>query len=119
MSRILAVDDTLALRAMLIECLTRAGHLVTTAGDGAEALERLRADRPDLVITDLNMPRMDGLDFIAAARQEPVGRGLPILLLTSETAPELRRRARAVKATGWLQKPFEPKRMLSLVAQLA
>lgn len=119
MSRILAVDDTLALRAMLAECLTRAGHRVSTAGDGVEGLERLRADRPDIVITDLNMPRMDGLDFIAAARAEPVGRGLPILLLTSETAPDLRRRAREVRVTGWLQKPFDPEAILGLVAQLA
>ncbi|MHA3978171.1 response regulator [Halovulum sp. GXIMD14794] len=116
--KVLAVDDTLALRAMLTDCLKGAGHTVSTASDGHEALGVLRTDRPDIVITDLNMPVMDGLDFLAKARRDPAGRGLPILLLTSETSPDLRRRAEQLRATGWLPKPFDPAQILSLVAHL-
>jgi two-component system chemotaxis response regulator CheY len=119
MSRVLAVDDTRALRTMLADCLRRGGHEVFIACDGIEALEALKAHRPDMVITDLNMPRMNGLDFIEAARREPEGRDLPMLLLTTETAQALKDRARAVKATGWLTKPFDPDQILGLVEQLA
>lgn len=119
MSRILAVDDTRSLLNMLKACLERGGHEVFTAKDGVEALEKLREHQPDLVITDLNMPRMNGLEFIAAARGKPEGRALPILLLTTETAQELKDRAREVKATGWLTKPFDPDQILGLVARLA
>lgn len=119
MSRILAVDDTRALLTMLKACLERGGHEVFTAKDGVEALEKLREHRPDLVITDLNMPKMNGLEFIAAARQEPEGRSLPMLLLTTETAQALKDKAKQVKATGWLTKPFDPDQILGLVARLA
>lgn len=119
MSLVLAVDDTRALRAMLADCLKKGGHQVVLAADGVEALEQLRKHRPDMVITDLNMPRMNGLDFIEAARREPEGHSLPMLLLTTETAQALKDRARAVKATGWLNKPFDPQQILSLVEQLA
>ncbi len=118
MSRVLAVDDTRALRSMLVDCLTQAGHEVFEASDGREALDQLRLHRPDIVITDLNMPVMDGLDFIAAARTEPEGRAVPMLLLTTETAQALKDRARAVKATGWLTKPFDPDQILGLVDRL-
>ncbi|MEM7615906.1 MAG: response regulator [Pseudomonadota bacterium] len=119
MSTVLAVDDTRALRAMLADCLKKGGHEVILACDGVEALDQLRKHKPDMVITDLNMPRMNGLDFIEAARREPEGKALPMLLLTTETAQALKDRAKAVRATGWLTKPFDPKQILSLVDQLA
>jgi two-component system chemotaxis response regulator CheY len=119
MTKILAVDDSRTLREMLANCLTRAGHEVYTACDGVEALAALRLHRPDIVITDLNMPVMDGLDFIEAARADDCGRGVPLLLLTTETAEELKMRARKVGATGWLTKPFNESQVLSLVEQLA
>ena len=119
MSRILAVDDTRALRNLLVDCLKNAGHEVVVASDGREALDQLREHRPDMVITDLNMPIMNGLEFIEAARQDPAGQHVPMLLLTTETAQELKERAREVKATGWLSKPFDPGQIVSLVARLA
>ena len=119
MSCVLAVDDTRALLNMLADCLKRGGHDVVLAGDGVEALDKLRQHRPDIVITDLNMPRMNGLDFIEAARKEPEGANLPMLLLTTETAQSLKERAREVKATGWLTKPFDPGQILELVNQLS
>jgi two-component system, chemotaxis family, chemotaxis protein CheY len=119
MKRILAVDDSRTLREMLFDCLTGAGHEVFTARDGAEGLAALRAHRPDIVITDLNMPVMDGLDFIEAARADDAGRGVPLLLLTTETAGELKLRARKIGATGWLTKPFNEAQILGLIDQLA
>ena len=119
MTKILAVDDSRTLREMLANCLTRAGHEVYTACDGVEALAALRLHRPDIVITDLNMPVMDGLDFIEAARADDSGRDVPLLLLTTETAEELKLRARRVGATGWLTKPFNETQVLGLVKQLA
>ena len=118
MKRVLAVDDTITFRIMLANCLRKAGHEVIEAQDGKEALEKLLADPPDIVITDLNMPVMNGLEFIEAARQESAGRALPMLLLTTEVADHLKKRAREVGATGWLTKPFDPTQILRLVDQL-
>ncbi|MEL6978877.1 MAG: response regulator [Pseudomonadota bacterium] len=118
MKRVLAVDDTITFRIMLAGCLKKAGHTVIEAEDGKQALEKLLADPPDIVITDLNMPVMNGLEFIEAARKEPEGRALPMLLLTTEVADHLKQRAREVGATGWLTKPFDPDQILRLVDQL-
>jgi two-component system chemotaxis response regulator CheY len=119
MKRVLAVDDSRTLRDMLSDCLSSAGHEVITACDGAEVLKALREHLPDIVFTDLNMPVMNGLDFIAAARAEEAGRDLPLLLLTTETAADLKDRARQIGATGWLTKPFNAEQMLALIDQLA
>jgi two-component system, chemotaxis family, chemotaxis protein CheY len=118
-SRVLAVDDSPTLLGMLVRCLRDGGHEVFTASNGQEALEALRLHAPDMVVTDLNMPVMSGLEFIEAARAEPAGQGVPIVLLTTETAPELAVRAKAVKATGWLAKPLDGPRLLALVADMA
>lgn len=119
MSKVLAVDDSKPMLAMLSSCLKGGGHEVIQAADGVQALDQLRAHQPDLVITDLNMPNMDGLEFIEAARKDPAGNAVPILLLTTETAQALKDRAREVRATGWLTKPFDPAQILGLVDQLA
>ena len=119
MSKVLAVDDSKPMLAMLTRCLEKGGHEVIKAVDGVEALSQLKKHRPDMVITDLNMPNMDGLEFIEAARKDPAGAALPILLLTTETAQALKDRAREVRATGWLTKPFDPDQVLGLVRQLA
>ena len=118
MSLVLAVDDSPALLALLVRCLRGGGYEVVSARDGQEALEQLQRHRPALVVTDLNMPVMSGLDFIEAARAAPEGQGVPILLLTSETAAALHDRARRVRATGWLPKPLDGPRLLALVADM-
>jgi len=118
MSRLLAVDDSPVLLRQLVKCLRAGGHDVVTAKNGQEALEQLRRHAPDVVVTDLNMPLMTGLDFIAAARSEPAGQGVPIFLLTSETAPDLQARARAVRATAWIPKPLDGDRLLALIAEM-
>jgi two-component system chemotaxis response regulator CheY len=117
-SLVLAVDDSPALLALLVKCLRGGGYQVVSARNGQEALEQLQRHRPALVVTDLNMPVMSGLDFIEAARTTSEGQGVPILLLTSETAASLHDRARAVRATGWLPKPLDGKRLLGLVQDM-
>lgn len=118
MSRVLAVDDSPVLLAVLVKCLREAGHDVLTATNGREALEQLRAHAPEVVVTDLNMPEMSGLDFIEAARAEAAGQGVPILLLTTETAVELHARAKRIHATGWLEKPLDGPRLLGLIEDM-
>lgn len=118
MSRILAIEDSPTLLGMLTACLREGGHEVLAAVNGAEGLMQLQQHRPEMVVTDLNMPVMNGLDFVEAARRLPEGRGVPIMLLTTETAPELMARARFVKATGWMQKPLNGPRLLGLIAEL-
>jgi len=118
MRRVLAVDDTRSMLGLLVECLEDGGHTVFAASDGREALAALDTHRPDIVITDLNMPNMTGLEFIEAARQRPEGRFVPMILLTTETAQELKDEARRIQASGWLCKPFDPDQILDLVDQL-
>lgn len=118
MSKVLAVDDSPVLLSILVKCLREGGHEVVTAKNGREALEQLRAHSPDMAVTDLNMPEMSGLDFIEAARAEPAGQGVPILLLTTETAVELHARAKRIHATGWLEKPLDGARLLGLIEDM-
>ena len=118
MSRILAIEDSPTLLGLLAKCLQGGGHEVVTATNGEEGLAQLTRHRPEMVVTDLNMPVMNGLDFVEAARGLREGRGVPIVLLMTETAPELMARARFVKATGWLQKPLDGPRLLGLIAEM-
>lgn len=110
--RILAVDDSRTMREMLSLALTNAGMAVTTAEDGLHGLEVLEGTRPDAIISDINMPRLDGFGFIEAVRRIDRLRAVPILVLTTESAPELKARARNAGATGWIVKPFDPQRLV-------
>lgn len=85
---------------------------VTTADDGVHGLEVLEGMAPDAIISDINMPRLDGFGFIRAVRAIDHLRAVPILVLTTESAPELRERARAAGATGWIVKPFDPGKLI-------
>lgn len=109
---ILAVDDSRTIRDMLRLTLTGAGMTVTTADDGQHGLETLEELTPDAIISDINMPRLDGFGFIEAVRRIDHLRATPILVLTTESAPELRARARAAGATGWVVKPFDPQKIV-------
>lgn len=108
---ILTIDDSPSMRALLKSALDAQGFSVEGAGDGAEGLTRLRALNPDLVITDINMPNMDGFQFIEAARGIEEFRGTPILVLSTEFSDEKKGRARAAGATGWITKPFDPEKL--------
>ena len=108
---ILTVDDSPSMRMLLKASLAAQGYTIESAEDGEQGLERLRAVKPDLVITDINMPRMDGFQLIEAARELAEFRGTPILVLSTEFSDEKKERARAAGATGWITKPFEPAKL--------
>ena len=109
---ILAVDDSRTIRDMLKLALTEAGFTLHLAEDGVHGLEVLDGMSPDAIISDINMPRLDGFGFIEAVRAQQKHRSTPILVLTTESAPELKARARAAGATGWIVKPFDPSKLV-------
>ena len=105
---ILVVDDSPVIRLLLADMLSAAGYAVVLAEDGVEALRRIGEARPDAVLTDLNMPRLDGFSLSEALRREPAFTDLPILVVTSEESPAKRARGLAAGVDGWIVKPFEP-----------
>ena len=117
---ILTVDDSRTMRDMLKLALCDAGHTVIQADDGVHGVEVLRdAGLVDVIITDINMPRMDGFGFIDQVRRDPRNRAIPILVLTTETEPAKKQRARDAGATGWIVKPFDPAKLLAAVRRVA
>lgn len=118
MTAILTVDDSASIRAAIKIALSGEGYAVTEAANGAEGLDKASAGGFDLIITDLNMPVMDGLDMIRALRQRPAGAGVPILFLTTESDADVKAQAKAAGATGWLTKPFEPDQLVRVVAKV-
>lgn len=117
---ILAVDDSRTMRDMVRLTLASAGMTVTVAEDGVHGLEMLTTlALPDAIISDINMPRLDGFGFIRAVRKIDNLRAVPILVLTTESAPELKARAREAGATGWIVKPFDPDRLIRCVQSVA
>ncbi|SFR17178.1 response regulator [Poseidonocella sedimentorum] len=117
--KVLAVDDSLTIRELLRACLTNAGFDVDVAVDGMDGLEKLPEAAPDVVITDINMPRMNGFEFIDALRGGQSPTTVPILVLTTESASELKQKARAAGATGWIVKPFDETRLVSAIRRVA
>ena len=119
MSRtILVVDDSLSMRQMVAHTLQQAGHAVREASNGREALTAARAARVDLVVTDVNMPEMDGISLVRALRAEPSYKYTPILVLTTESGDAKKQEGKAAGATGWLVKPFSPDQLLKVVAKV-
>jgi two-component system chemotaxis response regulator CheY len=116
---ILAIDDSAAMREILSATLRTAGYEVTVAADGEEGLENALAVPFDLVLTDQHMPGKTGLDLIAALRGNPAYQVTPILVLTTESGEPFKAAARAVGATGWIEKPLDPDMLTELVAALA
>ena len=109
---VLAVDDSRTIRDMLNMALTRAGITTHLAEDGQHGLEVLEDLEPDAIITDINMPRLDGFGFIDAVRQSERHGSVPILVLTTESSDALKARAREAGATGWIVKPFDPEKLV-------
>lgn len=104
---ILTVDDSASMRMLLKASLSAQGFTIETANDGRHGLERMDEVKPDLLITDINMPEMDGFELIEAVRARAEYRGVPILVLSTEFADEKKARARSAGATGWITKPFD------------
>ncbi len=118
MARILAVDDSPSMRSLVKLTLTSGGHDVDVANDGVEALKAAEAQQFDLVITDVNMPNMDGIALVRALRGLSRYRYVPLLMLTTESTAERKQQGRAAGATGWLVKPFDPDRLLATVGRV-
>lgn len=116
---VLAVDDSRTIRDMLRLALTPEGIDLHLAEDGLAGLDALDQLTPDAIISDINMPRLDGFGFIEAIRRQDRFRATPVLVLTTESAPELRARARAAGATGWIVKPFDPVKLIRALHMVA
>ena len=116
---ILAVDDSRTIREMLGHTLRQAGYNVVLAEDGVHGLEVLQTETPDVIVTDINMPRLDGFGFIEAVRAEGPPRPRPIWVRPPESAPEKKARARAAGATGWIVKPFDPVKLIDAIKRVA
>lgn len=115
---ILAVDDSASLRMAIRIALTGAGYAVTEAGDGVEGLAKATSTKFDMIVTDLNMPNMDGLAMIRELRKQPAQAGVPIIFLTTESDPEMKNQAKAAGATGWLVKPFVPDQLVKVARKV-
>ncbi len=111
--RILAVDDSASMRHMVGVTLRAAGYEVIEAADGHEALEYARQHSVDLVLADVNMPRMDGITLVAELRALPSYKLTPLLLLTTESSPQSKQQGKQAGATGWIVKPFHPDQLLA------
>lgn len=116
---VLTIDDSKAIRDMVAFTLGSQGYDVIGAENGAVGLEKYRSQRLALVITDLNMPVMNGLDFIRNARREAVNAGVPIVMLSTENKPELKAEGKAAGATGWIDKPFDAELLVAVARKLA
>jgi two-component system chemotaxis response regulator CheY len=117
--RILTIDDSKTMRDMLLLTLTDAGFEVLQAVDGLDGLEVLKRERVDVVITDINMPNMNGYEVIAHLRANPDHKNIPILVLTTESDQENKVRAREAGANGWIVKPFDPERLADVINQVS
>lgn len=116
--RILTVDDSKTMRDMVSFTLKKAGYEVGEAEDGKVALSVLAGAKFDLIITDLNMPNMDGISLIKSVRADAKHRGVPILILTTESDDKKKGDGKAAGATGWLVKPFSPEKLIELIQRV-
>ena len=116
---ILTVDDSRTMRDMLRMALVKAGFNVVAAVDGEHGLEMLGENGADVIITDINMPRLDGFGFIERVREDEAHRAIPILVLTTESDPAKKDRARRAGATGWIVKPFHPDKLIEAIRRVA
>lgn len=115
---ILTVDDSASLRMAIRIALAGAGYAVTEAGDGVEGLAKAAETRFDMIVTDLNMPNMDGLTMIRELRGQPAQAGIPIIFLTTESDADMKAQAKAAGATGWLVKPFVPDQLVKVARKV-
>lgn len=114
----LVVDDSKSMRRMVSFVLNEAGFTTIESENGSEALEQLAGQPMDLIVTDVNMPVMDGITFVREARKLPAYKGTPILMLTTEGGASKMQEGKRAGATGWIVKPFEPTKLAEVVAKV-
>jgi two-component system, chemotaxis family, chemotaxis protein CheY len=115
---ILTVDDSASIRLTTRVALSNAGYKVTEAVDGNDGITKLKGGQYDLIVTDLNMPGMDGLTMIRELRKLPAHMGVPVIFLTTESDAAIKQQAKAAGATGWLTKPFDPESLVKIVRKV-
>ena len=115
---VLSVDDSSSIRQMVAFTLKGAGYEVIEAVDGQDGLEKAKMKTVDMVLTDQNMPRMDGLTLIRNLRAMPNYKSVPILMLTTESGDAMKQQGKAAGATGWLVKPFDPAKLLEVTKKV-
>ncbi len=115
---IMTADDSASIRQMVNFTLTQAGYNVVEAVDGVDALEKLGDNKVDMLITDLNMPNLDGIGLIKEVRAKPEYKFSPIVLLTTESSGEKKVEGKKAGATGWIVKPFKPEQLLAVVKKV-
>ncbi len=118
MPKILAVDDSKSMRQMVTMSLKSAGYDVVDAEDGAIALAIAKKENFDLVVTDINMPNMNGIELVTALRAMPQFKFTPILCLTTESSGDMKAKGKQAGATGWIVKPFSPEKLLSVIKRV-
>lgn len=118
MPTILAVDDSASMRQMVSFTLKNAGFDVVEAVDGQDAWDKAGAHAFDLVLTDQNMPRLDGIGLTRKLRGDARWKSLPILILTTESGDEMKQQGRAAGATGWMVKPFDPAKLIEVIGKV-
>ena len=116
--KILAVDDSATMRQLLKMTLARAGYEIVEAEDGAKGLQKASAETFDLVLSDINMPIMTGIEMLRSLRKLAQYKFTPIVLVTTESQPEKKQEGKAAGATGWIVKPFEPQQLLDVVTKV-
>lgn len=117
--RVMTVDDSRTMREMVAFTLRKAGYEVQEAEDGQKAIAVLQASPADVIITDLNMPVMDGVTLIKALRADPKHRSVPILMLTTESDAGKKAEGKNAGATGWLVKPFDPQKLVDVIKRVS
>ena len=115
--KILIVDDSATVRQQVRAALEQVGFIVTEAVDGHDAVQKMSGGFNGIVC-DVNMPRMNGVEFVEVVKKQPEHASLPILMLTTEGSPELIRRAKAAGAKGWIVKPFKPDQLVAAMQKL-
>ncbi|MGN6158362.1 MAG: response regulator [Devosia sp.] len=115
---ILTIDDSASVRQMIVLTLSGVGHNVIEAGNGADGYSKAVGQPVDAILTDLNMPVMNGIEFIKKYRQHPMSKGVPIIFLTTESDDALKAEAKAAGATGWIVKPFKQDQLVAVIKKV-
>lgn len=118
MANVLIVDDSASMRQMVNFTLTTAGHRVVEAVDGEDGLAKAAEQSFELIISDINMPKMTGLEMVPKIRALDAYRAVPILMLTTESAGDMKQKGKAAGATGWIVKPFNPAQLLNTIKRV-